>query len=132
MKGRHLPDAPIGEFPAEYGDLLPGDYWFVTVRRDHPEYPRRLNVKDHPDDQRWWGNEPPDPRFAQNLTGLVLGIMTPDGRYGQLCIHTVREEEDGTVSVRPGDGSSNSILVSGGSQPGQWHGYIEHGEWSAC
>jgi hypothetical protein len=41
----------------------------------------------------------------------------------------VREEDDGTISVRPGDGSSNSILLSGAFGK-TWHGYIEHGEWS--
>lgn len=131
MRGQLLPDAPIGEFPVDYDDLPKGSYWFVTVRRDHPEYPRRLNVKDHPEDRRWWGSKD-DPRYAGNLTGHVLGIITPDGRYGMLSIHTVRDNEDGTVSVLPGDGSSNSILVSGGSQPGQWHGYIHEGEWREC
>jgi len=131
MKGRRLADAPIGQFPIEYDDLQPGDYWFVTVREDHPESPRRLNVKDHPEDRRWWGQDN-DPRHDQNLTGWVVGLITPDRRYGQLSIHTVREHDDGTISVRPGDGSSNSILVSGGPEPGQWHGYIEHGEWTPC
>lgn len=132
MIGRHLPDAEIGSFPIAYDDLQPGDYWFVTVREKHPEYPRRLNVRDHPDDRSWWGDGPTDPRFDQNLTGLVLGIITPDRRYGMLSIHTVREEDDGTVSVRPNDGSSNSILVHGGPEPGQWHGFIEHGDWRPC
>lgn len=43
-----------------------------------------------------------------------------------LINHTVREHEDGTISVRPGDGSSNSILVTG-HHGETWHGYIEHG-----
>ncbi len=43
--------------------------------------------------------------------------------------HTVREHEDGTISVRPGDGSSNSILVIGHDSE-QWHGYIEHGRFT--
>lgn len=47
---------------------------------------------------------------------------------GNLELHTVREHEDGTISVRPGDGSSNSILISG-SRGRKWHGYIEHGIW---
>lgn len=131
MVGTRLPDAPIGQFPVDYDDILPGSYWFVTVRGDHPDYPRRLNVKDHPEDRRWWGTEH-DARYEGNLTGLVLGIITPDGRYGMLSIHTVRENADGTVSVLPGDGSSNSILVKGGSRGGQYHGYIYDGVWREC
>lgn len=129
-----LPDAPIGQFPLVYEDLLPGSYWFVTVREDHPDYPRRLNVRDHPEDRRWWGEgaQEDDPRYAGNLTGLVLGAITPDGRYGMLSIHTVREDERGVVSVLPGDGSSNSILVKGGSEGGQYHGYIYNGVWREC
>jgi hypothetical protein len=47
-----------------------------------------------------------------------------------LSIHTVREEDDGTISVRPGDGSSNSILIKYRAEPTWWHGYIEHGVWN--
>lgn len=65
-----------------------------------------------------------------NLTGGVWGICAPNGAIGTLMRHTVREhEEDGTISVRPGDGSSNSILIGWGDVR-QWHGYIEHGVWS--
>jgi hypothetical protein len=131
MRGTRLSDTPIGKFPVDYGDLPAGAYWFATVREDHPEYPRRLNVKDHPEDRRWWGSQD-DPRYIGNLTGLVLGIITPDGRYGMLSIHTVRENEDGTVSVLPNDGSSNSILVKGGANGGQYHGYIHDGVWREC
>lgn len=129
LRGRRLPDAPIGEFPLDYNEMQPGDYWFATVRRDHPEYPRRLNVKDHPEDQRWWGEEQIDPRFKSNLTGLVLGAFTPLMQYVMLSIHTVRENEDDTVTVAPGDGSSNSILVHASTDKPQWHGYIDNGEW---
>lgn len=48
-----------------------------------------------------------------------------------LPVHTVREHEDGTISVRPGDGSSNSILVKQGDGQ-QWRGYIDHGELTPC
>lgn len=68
-----------------------------------------------------------------NLTKTVWGYTSPDGNgLGTLAIHTVREEEDGTISVRPGDGSSNSILHKGGGTGKVWHGYIEHGVWSEC
>lgn len=131
MKGRRLEDAPIGSFPLPYDELQPGDYWFVTVREDHPEYPRRLNVKDSADDRGWWGNYD-DPRYAGNLTGLVLSVIDPLGHFGTLSIHTVREEADGTVSVRAGDGSSNSIKITRRDDEPHWHGYIEHGEWNSA
>lgn len=118
-------------FATDYEERQPGDYWFVTVRDESPDYPRRLNVKEYPQDRLWWANVD-DARFDQNLTGWVLGVFDPAGRYGMLSIHTVREEDDGTVSVRPGDGSSNSILIKGGNNPApEWHGYIEHGLWGA-
>lgn len=129
MQGTRLPGTRIGCFPTTYEELLatPGAYWKVLHRSED----RPLDVREHPEDRRWWG-EPNDPRFESNLTGGVWGIVTPDGRYGMLSVHTVREHEDGTISVRPGDGSSNSILVAGGPEGGQWHGYIEHGVWSSC
>lgn len=125
MLGRRLPERAIGDPPYDE----PGAYWRVTVREKHPDFPRPLDVLNEPDDRRWWGN---DDRFASNLTGGVWGIVTPNGLYGMLSIHTVREHDDGTISVRPGDGSSNSILVQGGPEGASWHGYIEHGVWSEC
>ncbi len=50
---------------------------------------------------------------------------------GNLTKHTIREEDDGTISVRPGDGSSNSILITG-AHGRTWHGYIERGVWNEC
>lgn len=76
-----------------------------------------------------------------NLTGEWWYVMTPNGLLGNLGNHTVREEDDGTISVKPGDGSSNSILARGpsypeGWKPGDpgatmisWHGYITRGLW---
>ena len=47
-------------------------------------------------------------------------------RLANLMAHTVREHTDGTISVLPGDGSSNSILVT--RRPGEtWHGYVRDG-----
>jgi hypothetical protein len=88
-----------------------------------------LNVKDNLDDRRYWGNIS-DAVWAENLTGHVYGVLDPLGHYGMLSIHTIREEEDGTISVRPGDGSSNSILIKYRAEPTWWHGYIEHGVWN--
>lgn len=129
MDGTRLPDTRIGCFPKPYEEMIatPGAYWKVLHRYED----RPLDVREHPMDRLWWATTI-DPRFESNLTGGVWGIVTPDGRYGMLSVHTVREHEDGTISVRPGDGSSNSILVAGGPEGGQWHGYIEHGVWSAC
>lgn len=106
MKGRRRPDTPRDQLPP---DLQPGDYWKV------------LNVGT---------GEPAHSDAPSNLTGTVWEIVAPDTGFGvaTLASHTVREEDDGTISVRPGDGSSNSILVTGAFDK-QWHGYIEHGEW---
>lgn len=64
---------------------------------------------------------------ASNLTGKVWAVVTPNGLIGLLAAHTVREEDDGSITVKPGDGSSNSILVSDGTE--SWHGYITRGLW---
>jgi hypothetical protein len=111
--GRRRPDLPLDQI---HPDLKPGDYWKI------------LNVGDG------------KPRVAEgspengNLTGTCWFVVVPlndgDGTgfgLGRLEHHTVREEEDGTISVRPGDGSSNSILVTG-AHGKSWHGYIERGE----
>jgi hypothetical protein len=92
-------------------DIERGDYWRVLNRTGEPAR----------------SNEP------SNLTGGVWMVAAPIGDddgfgLGTLTKHTVREHDDGTISVRAGDGSSNSILVSG-SHGRSWHGYIEHGEW---
>ena len=95
---RRRPDTPRGKLP---GEIQPGDYWKVP------------------------GLEPGE----GNLTGECWRVAVPMS-YGfalaTLTKHTVREHEDGEISVRPGDGSSNSILVTGHNGE-QWHGYIEHG-----
>lgn len=103
MMGRRLPDIPYRDDPK---NPEPGDYWKYTgidLGTNHPT----------------------------NLTRTVWGICLPDNSGIDLLMsHTVREETDGTISVRPGDGSSNSILHHDGRGSG-WHGYIEHGEWSS-
>jgi hypothetical protein len=111
VKGRRRPDLEIGKLP---DDLQPGDYWKVLV--DDGEEIRPMNV-----------SEP------SNLTGGVWRVIAPMSygyAIGHLTKHTVREHEDGTISVLPGDGSSNSILITG-HHGEQWHGYIDHGVWSA-
>lgn len=112
MQGRRLPDLAFSDI---HTDLEPGDYWKILDTGTGE--PRK-----------------PDPPQPGNLTGTCWYVVAPLGEgygIGRLEAHTVREEEDGTISVRPGDGSSNSILITG-HHGEQWHGYIEHGVWSAC
>ena len=105
MMMRRRPDTPHGELPPE---IQRGDYWKVLTRD---------------------GSKPLQSEFPENLTGTcwIIAIpMTYGYALANLMRHTVREHEDGEISVRPGDGSSNSILVTG-HHGEQWHGYIEHG-----
>lgn len=111
MIGRRRPDARQGHLP---DDIRAGDYW------------KLLDFET---------GEPLRSSAPSNLTGGVWVVVAPldDGGYaiGNLRKHTVREHDDGTISVRPGDGSSNSILIT--RRNGQsFHGYIEHGIWSSC
>ena len=65
---------------------------------------------------------------AVNCDGGVRCFFacSPDGRLANLAQHTVIEHEDGTISVSP------SILVRGGGDDGEWHGYLERGIWREC
>lgn len=110
MKGRRRPDTKRGRLPR---NVRRGDYW--KVLEEGTCQPAKL---DHP----------------SNLTGSEWMVAAPIGEaegfaIGRLAMHTVREHEDRTISVRPGDGSSNSILITG-AHGATFHGYIEHGEWS--
>lgn len=118
FQGRRLPDTQDGKFPISYYELLPGDYWKILGEDGTP-----LLVEHHP----------------TNLTKTAWSVVAPARGYtdfrrnvmiGNLRSHTVREEEDGTISVRAGDGSSNSILIQRGANE-IWHGYIEHGVWTS-
>lgn len=116
LTGRRLPDLAFADI---HPDLQPGDYWKILDTGTGE--PRK-----------------PDPAQPSNLTGTCWYVVAPlddgDGTgygIGRLEAHTVREEDDGSISVRPGDGSSNSILITGAGGR-QWHGYIERGVWSAC
>lgn len=131
MKGQRLEDTPIGQTPRSVdqeseGLPPPGSYWKVLT----PDGTHPIDV--HTKEGRYWGTGPKMlKKYAENLTGTVWGVIDPNGNFGMLSIHTVREEEDGTISIRPGDGSSNSVLISSPTPDGEprWHGYIEHGEW---
>lgn len=111
MRGRRRPNTFHGELP---DDIQPGDYWRQLWSNGSPR------VVDHP----------------SNLTGGCWSVVPPiggldDWMLGNLELHTVREEGDGTISVRPGDGGSNSILITSRRAGGErrWHGFIECGEW---
>jgi len=101
MVGRRLPDVALADHHDATDVMEPGDY---------------VRILGYP------GPLPPS-----NLTGEVWFVVTPNGLLGNLASHTVREEDDGSVSVSPGDGSSNSILVTGSDRT--WHGYITRGLW---
>jgi hypothetical protein len=93
-----------------HDDLQPGDYWRVANR--HTGEPMR-------------SAEP------SNLTGTCWHIVSPlGGGVGLLMKHTVREEDDGTISIRRDDGSSNSVAIT--TAAGYWHGFVEHGVWTSC
>ena len=116
VTGRRLPDTGFGELPLPLDELQPGDIWKYVGHDGAPASASRLYPKHD---------------MSGNLTDCVWGYMAPDGNgIGTLSLHTVREHEDGTVSIRPGDGSSNSVLH--GSPDGTWHGYVEHNVWTSC
>lgn len=73
---------------------------------------------------------------AETESWEVWFVRTPDGsasfylanehdrdRNGR-C-HHVEEHEDGTISVLPQPGNSNSIMAPGE----KWHGFLRRGEW---
>lgn len=115
FQGQRLKNCVLSDIPtAHLDDLPPGGYWKVMDKLD-PTKPLSADMFD---------------ANPTNLTGEVWMVVTPNQLMGNLSAHTVREHEDGTISVRPGDGSSNSILVGHGEET--YHGYIEHGVWSEC
>lgn len=111
VQGHRLPDTLFGDLPK---DIRPGDYWKYLNRDGTAEMVAA--------EQYLTGG---------NLTGTVWGYMSPDGNgIGTLMAHTVREHEDGTISIIAGDGSSNSVLHKG-SRNVTWHGYVDHGVWNS-
>lgn len=111
-QGRRRADTVLGDLPV---DVRPGDYWKVL---DAPGVPRRSKAKGKLTDECWY-------------IAVPLGKGDEAYMLGYLANHTVREHEDGTISVRPGDGSSNSILITRGNR-GRWHGYVDHGVLEEC
>lgn len=95
---------PDGEFPAKRGE-----YSKFIVEKDGTEY------------VMWFMKSP---------------IGGPSFQIGPKPIgggHEVEENEDGTITVQPQPGNSNSILIRWGSQVEKsWHGYIYKGVWQEC
>ena len=119
MKGQRLADTPADRLPVDLDDMCAGGYWKVLTK----DGSRPITPEEYSGGRS----------YPSNLTGQVWGFWSPDGNgMGTLVAHTVRENEDGTISVLPGDGSSNSILHSGGASKQTWHGYIYDGEWKEC
>jgi hypothetical protein len=59
------------------------------------------------------------------LHGDTWYACTPDGRLANLRKHIVEIDHDTwSITVHP------SILVRGGGQPGEWHGWLKRGVWS--
>jgi hypothetical protein len=106
-QGRRRTDTTEGDLPEE---IQVGDYWKILDASGAPK----------------------QSTYPTNLTGTCWHLAVPlgcgDDAYSlaNLIAHTVREHDDGTISVLPGDGSSNSILVT--RRPGQtWHGFVRNG-----
>jgi hypothetical protein len=113
VQGRRRDDVPFGQLPD--WPIAPGDYWrYLDPKTGKPLEARTIDER---------------PAVAENLTGGVWGVSAPNGAgIGTLVLHTVREEDDGTASIRPNDGSSNSVLIEGANA---YHGYLEHGVWES-
>lgn len=96
--GRRVPDDEWFSWQAD-GQIRPGDYGKIV------------------DDRKvtWFVCAPDGSRF------MLASPQSPDraGRH-----HEVDEHEDGTITVEPKPGNSNSIL-----SPNGWHGWIYRGEW---
>lgn len=111
MQGRRRQDLELDRL---HDDVRPGDYWKILDRKSGE--PLRIDS-------------------PTNLTGTSWFVVAPIGDEGGFAIgrlenHTVREHDDETISVRPHDGSSNSIEIAG-AHGFKWHGYIEHGIWTS-
>lgn len=102
-----LPDTDEGNLPDGFDQV--GAYWKILIDG-------RPKIVHH------------EGKLTEECWRITVPIGDGDG-YGiaNLEHHTVREHEDGTISVIAGDGSSNSILVTG-AHGKQWHGYVEKGK----
>lgn len=99
-----LPDTDEGNLPDGYDQV--GAYW-------------KILIDGKPKIVKWPG------KLTEECWRITVPMFYGYG-IANLDHHTVREHEDGTISVIAGDGSSNSILVTGHSGS-SWHGYVDHG-----
>lgn len=115
MIGRRRDDTVDGTLPEE---IIVGDYWKIL----DPETGEPKQV-DH------------QGKLTKDCWHVVVplndGVDETGFGIARLVYHTVREHEDGSISVLPNDGSSNSILVTG-ARLKQWHGYIYNGEFRSA
>ena len=101
-----LPDTDQGTLPDGFQEI--GSYWKILIDGK----PKIVHAPGKLTEECW---------------RITVPIGDEDGyAIANLDHHTVREHEDGTISVIAGDGSSNSILVTG-SHGRTWHGYVDHG-----
>lgn len=106
IEGRRREDVRFGELP---DDLQPGDYWKYLDRKT---------------------GEPMKSDCKENLTGGVWGFCAPNEcGIGLLTKHTVREHDDGRITIQPNDGSSNSVKIVGANC--EWHGFVYNGVWKS-
>lgn len=118
-QGRRRDDCQLGNLPP---DVCVGDYWKIV----------------HADGTALTPEQHQGRSFPSNLCGTCWMIAVPNPAsktgegylLGNLVAHTVRENVDRTISVLPGDGSSNSILVRTGENA--WHGYVYDGVLEEC
>lgn len=77
--------------------------------------------------------DPPAGRIPEDLDMSRISYWQEEGRWllylpagglGDLSQHTVKEHEDGTITVSP------SIAVTSGDQ--RRHGYLRRGVWEPC
>jgi hypothetical protein len=108
LQGRRRLDLEAdGAVDRELASLQHGDYWRVLKGR----YVEIAEAE------------------PSNLEHTAWGYYLEGFGVGFLAKHTVREHEDGTISVLPNDGSSNSILCRKRADEEFFHGYIRRGVW---
>jgi hypothetical protein len=99
------------------------------------QYVKRRLSTDYGEFDAWWYCTP---------NGLLGRLSAPEDLAAGKSngAHHVEEHDDGTISVLPQPGNSNSILCMGwplgaparaeGQPLWTWHGYIRHGVWEEC
>lgn len=62
--------------------------------------------------------------YARHPESGAWYCCSPNGLLGDLAMHAVAENSDGTISVQP------SILIT--TKDKTWHGYLTNGVWIEC